>query len=108
MTKLRGIVAGAALFIGLGSSPPQQQRDGPMAANVPSVALNTIRLTSMRVGSRATCSLRNGSSRSPIREATTPMPVAPPVTPVVAVPAPPAALGYQFDGRHDAQRARLG
>ena len=65
-------------------------------------------LTSARVGSRASCSLRQAASRSPIRGATAPMPVAPPVTPVVAVPAPPAALGYQFDGRHDAQRARLG
>jgi hypothetical protein len=33
-------------------SPRQQQGDGHDAANVPNVALNTIHLTSARVGSR--------------------------------------------------------
>ena len=65
----------------------------PIAAKASGHGPQTDHLTSARVGSQASRSLRKAASRSPIREATAPMPVAPPVTPVVAVPAPPVALG---------------
>jgi hypothetical protein len=41
---------------------PSSNATVPIAAKTPSVALNAIRLTSARFGSRATCSLRNASS----------------------------------------------
>jgi hypothetical protein len=56
-----------ALLVPRCSSRPSSGAAAPIAANVPSVVLNTVRQTSPRVESRATCSLRNASSR--IRQA---------------------------------------